>query len=133
MWLRSDHSARRSFAKKGQMSVISRMEQRFDCNMVPVVPGRERLGFMAFKERFRAGVCEIYKVFGVAGGRKRVSDRGQASGPSVPESNTMTEINGRRVCLFYLLGGSLERGLVKDLNKNIKNAVSRQSMTGLIG
>jgi len=54
MGLRSDHSAGRSYGRRGQTPVIPGTGQRFGCNMVSAISNRGRLFFLVFKGKFRA-------------------------------------------------------------------------------
>lgn len=56
MGLRSDHTAGRSYSRRGQTPVIPGTGQRFGCNMVSAITNQGQLSFMVFKKRFRAGV-----------------------------------------------------------------------------
>jgi transposase len=60
MGVRSDHSAGRSYGRRGQTPVIPGTGKRFGCNMISTVTNRGKLCFMVFVERF---VTKVFMKF----------------------------------------------------------------------
>ena len=54
MGLRSDHTAGRSWGRKGETPVIPGTGKRFRCNMISAITNRGELSFMVFERGFRA-------------------------------------------------------------------------------
>jgi len=56
MGLRSDHSAGRSYARRGHTPQSPATGQRFGCNMISALTNQGQLNFMVFRRRFTAPV-----------------------------------------------------------------------------
>ena len=56
MGLRSDHSAGRSYSRRGHTPESPATGQRFGCNTISALTNQGHLGFMVFRGRFRAPV-----------------------------------------------------------------------------
>lgn len=56
MGLRSDHTAGRSYGRRGRTPVVPGTGKRFRCNMISSITNQGRLAFMVFHQRFRADV-----------------------------------------------------------------------------
>lgn len=126
--MRSDHSAGRSYGRRGQTPVIRSSGKRFGCNMISAITNRGRLYFMVFGEEFNAPVFLRFlkrmlqqirrKVFLILDGhpvhRSRIAKAWLAK-------------NERRLRVFFLPGYSPELNPDELLNQDVKtNAVGRK-------
>jgi transposase len=126
--MRSDHTAGRSYGRRGRTPVIRSSGRRFGCNMISAITNRGRLYFMVFGQEFRAPVFLRFlerllrqiprKIFLILDGhpvhRSRVAKVWLAR-------------NERRLRVFFLPGYSPELNPDELLNQDVKsNAVGRK-------
>ena len=128
MGLRSDHSAGRSFSKRGQKPIIKTTGTRFSCNMISAITNQGQLNFMVFKENFNANVFLDFlkrlvkhskaKVFLIVDNHR--SHRAK-------KVQKWLEKNKKYIRLFFLPGYSPDLNPDELLNQDIKsNAVGRK-------
>lgn len=128
MGSRSDHTAGRSFSRKGQTPVVPGTGQRFGCNMISAITNRGQLSFMVFKGRF---CIPVFWTF-----LKRLVRQTQrkifliVDGHPVHRSvkiRKWLKVHRDHIRLFFLPGYSPELNPDEVLNQDVKtNAVGRR-------
>jgi len=128
MGMRSDHSAGRSYGRRGRTPVIRGTGRRFGCNMISTVTNRGRLAFMVFKERFTAPVGIRFLRRLVRHSRRKVFlivDRHPVHRSAAVRR--WVESHSADIRLFFLPEYSPELNPDEYLNNDVKtNAVGRQ-------
>lgn len=128
MGLRSDHSAGRSFSKRGRKPIIKTTGTRFSCNMISALTNQGQLNFMVFKDNFNANVFLEFlkrlvkhsrtKVFLIVDNHRSHRAR---------KVQKWLKKNEEHIRLFFLPGYSPDLNPDELLNQDIKsNAVGRK-------
>lgn len=128
MGLRSDHSAGRTYGRRGQTPVIFGTGKRFGCNMISAITNRGQLNFRVFRQRFREDVfLDFLRRLMRQAARKvfLIVDR-----HPVHRSRKVTawvDEHAGRIRLFFLPGYSPELNPDEMLNQDVKsNGLGRQ-------
>ena len=125
---RSDHTAGRSYGRRGHTPVIPGTGQRFGCNMLSAITNRGRLNFMVFTQRFNGAVfLDFLRRLGRQANRKVFLI---VDGHPVHRAGAVTtwlRKHTHRLRLFFLPGYSPELNPDEMLNQDVKsNAVGRR-------
>lgn len=128
MGLRSDHSAGRSYGKRGQTPIIPGTGQRFRCNMISAISNRGRLYFALFTGRFTAGVLLGFLKRLVRQVKRKVyviMDRHPVH--RAAKVKRWLTLNAKKIRLYFLPSYSPELNPDEVLNQDVKtNALGRQ-------
>ena len=128
MGLRSDHTAGRSWGRKGKTPVVLITGKRFSCNMISVITNHGHLYFMVFKESFTTDVFISFLNRLIRQSNENVFliiDNHPVHRSK--KVNIWLEEHSTHLKLFYLPGYSPELNLDKLLNQDFKsNAVGRK-------
>jgi len=128
MGLRSDHSAGRSFSKRGRKPIIKTTGTRFSCNMISALTNQGQLNFMVFKDNFNANVFLEFLKRLVKHSRTKVFlivDNHRSH--RAKKVQKWMKKNEEHIRLFFLPGYSPDLNPDELLNQDIKsNAVGRK-------
>ena len=128
MGLRSDHSAGRSFSKRGRKPIIKTTGARFSCNMISAITNQGQLNFMVFKDNFNANVFLDFLKRLVRQSRTKVFlivDNHRSH--RAKKVQKWLKKNEEHIRLFFLPGYSPDLNPDELLNQDIKsNAVGRK-------
>ena len=128
MGLRSDHSAGRSFSKRGRKPIIKTTGARFSCNMISAITNQGQLNFMVFKDNFNANVFLDFLKRLVRQSRTKVFlivDNHRSH--RAKKIQKWLKKNEEHIRLFFLPGYSPDLNPDELLNQDIKsNAVGRK-------
>lgn len=128
MGLRSDHTAGRSYGRRGQTPIIPATGHRFGCNIISAINNRGRLYFALFRGRFTARtLVEFLKRLVKQVGRKVyiIMDRHPVH-RSAKVKRWLAQ-NRQRIQLYFLPAYSPELNPDEVLNQDVKtNALGRR-------
>jgi transposase len=127
MGVRSDHTAGRSYARRGQTPVVAGTGQRFGCNMVSTITNRGALAFLTFAGRFTQPVFLRFlrrlvrhsatKVFIIVDGHP--VHRGR-------QVREWVTAHAEEIALVFLPGYSPELNPDELLNQDVKTHTGKQ-------
>jgi transposase len=128
MGLRSDHSAGRSFSKRGRKPIIKTTGTRFSCNMISAITNQGQLNFMVFKDNFNANVfLEFLKRLVKHSKAKVFLIVDNHRSHQAKKVHKWLKKNEEHIRLFFLPGYSPDLNPDELLNQDIKsNAVGRK-------
>ena len=128
MGLRSDHTAGRTYGRRGRTPIIPGTGKRFGCSMISAITNRGQLNFMVFKEKFCSEVFQTFlrRILRQVPRKIFLIVDGHPVHRSLKVKNWVQQQEAR-MRLFYLPGYSPELNPDEVLNQDVKsNAVGRK-------
>src|SRR5262249_4170526 len=128
-FLRSDHTAGRSWSPVGQTPLVPGSGQRFGANVISAISNKGRLQFRVFKQRFTAAVFIDFlaRLVRQADGQKLILILDGHPVHRAKKVRDWVAAHGEQIELQFLPGYSPELNPTELLNQDVKtNALGRR-------
>lgn len=130
MGLRSDHTAGRSYGRRGQTPQIPGTGKRFGCSMISAITNQGHLKFMVFKTRFNADIFIAFMKRLIPSTNRKIFlivDRHPSHRAKKVQNWLKKPHNKDKIELFFLPSYSPELNPDELLNQDVKsNPVGRR-------